>query len=501
MKRRDLLIQGAALGVLGACAPYTKTDPTIAPAITPTKVKKMPRFALDATAQGEMIAKGEISSLELTELAIGRAEQANKALNFMVTPSFDQARSRAAGPLPEGSFSGVPTLTKDLVATKGVRTVFGSRAFLKYTPKENAGFADVMEGGGLVSIGKSSTPEFGFLPTTEPLAMGPTRNPWNTDHSTGGSSGGSACAVAAGVVPFAQASDGGGSIRIPSNCCGLFGMKGSRGRWPDADGSDWEISVRGFVSRSVRDGKTAMAEMASTDHGLPVPFLADGSGIKYRIGFRTTTPDGREVHPDCKKAVLMAAKYCEALGHEVEEADNGYSWRPFWDAFMTVWAFGAHQAISNVGKSMGQEKPPRELFEPFSWWLYDLVADKNPSVMKAAYAQFAVEREAARTFHKTYAFHLSPVLGAPPIKIGEIDQSVDPESTRDWLEHYVGFTPWANATGHPAMSVPILRTADNVPVGVQFEGNWGDEANLFALAEQLEQIAPWAQDWPDMVSG
>ena len=419
----------------------------------------------------------------------------------MVTPSFEQARERALKDLPQGPFSGVPTLTKDLLETKGVRSAFGSRAFMNYVPDQNSKFTDVMEQAGLVSIGKSSTPEFGFLPVTEPLAFGPTRNPWNLDHTCGGSSGGAAASVAAGIVAMAQASDGGGSIRIPSNCCGLFGMKSSRGRWPDADGSDWEISVRGYVSRSVRDSQLAMNTMAAIGNGLPSADLASSDrDKKYRIGMRTQTPDGREVHPDCKRAVLLAAKHCQDLGHIVEDVPSHYSWGEFWNAFMTVWAFGAKGAIDGVGQQMGGKLPPRELFEPFSWWLYEQVADKDASAMGSAFAQFAIEREAARKFHKEYDFYLTPVLGEPAIKIGRIDQSGDIGAMRDWLEHYVGFTPWANATGHPAMSVPILRTSANIPVGVQFEGNYGNEANLFELARQLEEIAPWAQDWPDMAA-
>ncbi|VAV97947.1 Aspartyl-tRNA(Asn) amidotransferase subunit A @ Glutamyl-tRNA(Gln) amidotransferase subunit A [hydrothermal vent metagenome] len=497
MKRREFLAGSAAIGGLSACSPQTKSGSLL----TSPTLKPEPVLTLDATAQAGLIAKGEVTSLEFTQAAIARANETNRALNFLVTSSFEQARTRAASHLPEGPFSGVPTLTKDLTVTKGVRTAFGSKAFVEYIPKENDGFANVMQDAGLVSIGKSATPEFGFLPTTEPLAFGPTRNPWNPEHSTGGSSGGAAAAVAAGVVPIAQASDGGGSIRIPANCCGLFGMKASRGRWPDADGSDWEISIRGFVSRTVRDSQNAMIAMGAKTDKLPEPVLADaGRNKKYKIGIRTQTPDGRQVHPDCKNAVLLAANHCAALGHEVVEVSAHYSWDEFWEAFMTVWAFGAKQGIGNVAKQMGK-MPPRELFEPFSWWLYDLVAGKDSSVLASAYAQFAAEREAARKFHQTFDFQLTPVLGAPAIKIGQIDQSGDLDAMRDWLEHYVGFTPWANATGHPAMSVPILRTAEHIPVGVQFEADYGDEANLFELARQLEQIAPWAQNWPNMVHG
>ncbi len=495
MKRREFLYSAAALGALAGCKPKGQG----AVAVVAPKIKQQASWMKDGLAHGEMIASGEMNALEQTNVAVSRAERLNKTLNFLVTPSFEKARMLAQSELPAGPFSGIPTLTKDLVATKGLRTAYGSRAFADNISKANHGFADVMEQAGLVSIGKSSTPEFGFLPTTEPLVFGPTRNPWNPEHSSGGSSGGSAAAVAAGVVPMAQASDGGGSIRIPSNCCGLFGMKASRGRWPDSDGTPWELSVRGFVTHSVRDSQTAMAMMAATDNGLPSPVLPAGAAEKpYKIGFSTKDAWGNEVHPDCKWAVLHAAKTCAELGHHVEEAAPAYSAQGFYDAFMTLWSFGAKQVVGNVSQALGGKPVPPELMEPFTWWLYAQVADKEPSVLEEVYAQFAVEREASRAFHSDFDFYLSPVLGEPPVKIGRIDQSGDLDALGEWLKSYVAFTPYANATGHPAMSVPTLWTKDHLPVGVQFEANMGNEANLFALASQIEEAAPWAHLWPEM---
>ncbi len=501
MKRREFLYGAAAVGALGLSGCKPKGE-AAAPAAVPAKAPAAPTppsWMKDALAHGEMIAKGEMSALEQANIAIARAEKLNPALNFLVTPTFEAARQKAQGELPAGPFSGVPTLTKDLQEVTGVRTAYGSAAFKNNIPDHDHKFVTAMNAAGLVSVGKSATPEFGFLPTTEPLAFGPTRNPWNTDHSTGGSSGGSACAVAAGVVPMAQASDGGGSIRIPSNCCGLFGMKASRGRWPDSDGTPWELTVKGFVTRTVRDSQTAMATMAATDRGLPAPVLAaDAPKKTYRIGFATKDAFGNEVHPDCKKAVLAAAKTCADLGHHVEEAAPAYSAQPFNDAFMTLWSFGAKQVVGSVSKALGGKPVPHELLEPFTWWLYENVADKDASVLEGVYAQFAKEQAAARAFHKDYDFYLSPVLGEPPVKIGRIDQSGDIDKLVADLRTYVAFTPYANATGHPAMSVPTLWTDDNLPVGVQFEADMGNEANLFALASQIEEAAPWADRWPDM---
>lgn len=497
MKRREFLIGGVALGGLAACQTETASKPAVAaPPAAPKADTWSGAWQVDATAQGELLRKGEVSSKELVNLAISRTGKLNPDLHFMTEPSFAQARAHSGMAHGDGPFAGIPTFTKDLVATKGVKTRYGSAAFKDYAPKMNDGFADVMEAAGMISIGKSATPEFGFLPVTEPLAYGPTRNPWNPDHTPGGSSGGSASAVASGAVSMASASDGGGSIRIPSNCCGLFGMKASRGRWQGYHYDKWSLSVPGFVSRSVRDIKTAMSGMSNAMPGVPAPVLA-GSGMekKYKIGFRVTTPDGEKVHPDCERAVLNAAKLCADMGHKVEETHIDYSWRAFWDAFLTDWAFLAKGAVDKVAKQMGQ-MPPRQAFEPFTWYLYDMVKDKGAPAVAAAYAQFAKEKAAQDKFHETCDFQLSPVLGEPAVKIGHIDQGGDLDAMRPWLEHYVGFTPWANATGCPAMSVPMLRTAENVPVGVQFEGAFGDEANLFALAEQIEAAQPWAGAWP-----
>ena len=499
MKRREFLYGATAIGALAGCSPKGEaSSANTAPAAAPAAREKA-SWMKDALAHGEMIANGQMTALGQAEIAISRSQKLNETLNFIVTPTYDQARDVAKGALPSGPFAGVPTLTKDLQETIGVRTAYGSRAFMKNIPDHDHRIVTAMKAAGLVSIGKSATPEFGFLPTTEPLAFGPTRNPWNPEHSTGGSSGGSAAAVAAGVVPMAQSSDGGGSIRIPANCCGLFGMKASRGRWPDSDGTDWELTVKGFVTHSVRDSQTSMATIAATDRGLPSPVLAKEAGKKaYKIGFATKDGWGNEVHPDCKKAVLMAAKTCADLGHHVEEAAPAYSVQPFNDAFMTLWSFGAKQVVGNVSKAMGGKPVPHEALEPVTWWLYKNVADKDPSVLEAVYAQFAAEREAARAYYQDYDFYLTPVLGEPAVKIGRIDQSGDLDALFDWMRSYVPFTPYANATGHPAMSVPTLWTKDNVPVGVQFEGGFGDEANLFALASQIEEAAPWAHRWPDM---
>ena len=498
MKRRTFLQGSAALaalgtsGILSGCATARPRPPRGVSASGQS-------WAKDALAHGQMAKSGQMSPLQQAELAIARAKRLNAPLNFLVTPTFEQARARAAGPLPDGPFSGVPVLTKDLTDTKGVRTAYGSRALVNYVPKKDAGIYTAMLAQGMVSIGKSATPEFGFLPTTEPLAFGPTRNPWNLEHSTGGSSGGSAAAVAAGVVPMAQASDGGGSIRIPSNCCALFGMKASRGRWPDADGTPWELSVRGFVTRTVRDSQTAMAVIAGDAGGkLPSPVLPpEERGKKYRIGFTTHNAWGRPVHPDCAAAVHRAAEICEDLGHTVEEHTIAYSADAFNTAFMTLWSFGARQAVETVTKVLGR-KPARDELEPLTWWLYDKVKDKDPAVLEDVYKQFARERDAARAFFKDFDFHLTPVLGAPAVKIGQINQFGDLDAEGERFKDYVAFTPYANATGHPAMAVPMAWTAENVPVGVQFEGAYGNEANLFELAYQIEKAAPWAQYWPDI---
>ena len=449
----------------------------------------------------------KISPLELVNAAIARVEKLDPALGAVITRTFDQARRRAGEPLV-GPFAGVPFLVKDLEPLKGVRLTYGSSFFKNNMAAHTAEVIRRMEQAGLVVIGKSSTPEFGLLPTTEPRLFGPTKNPWNLAHSPGGSSGGAAAAVAAGLVPVAQASDGGGSIRIPSSCCGLFGLKVSRGRNPEAPSvKDDGLSVVHCVSRSVRDSAALLDATRGPTIGErwlaapPTrPYLEEvgASPGKLRIAFCITDFSGNKVDPDCVAAVQSTAKLCEELGHTVEQTTPKFDGQGFSDAFLVLWAAVAGRVVKGVKKMLGS-KLREDAFEPWTWRLAELDAKHTPADVSLAWMGplQTVNNEMIR-FLATYDVLLTPVLARPPVKTGELDQSWDTDKIIGWLQGYCPFTPLANATGQPAMSVPLYWNSVGLPIGSHFIGRHGDEATLLRLAAQLEQARPWAKRWPAM---
>lgn len=291
---------------------------------------------LDAIAQAELVRRKEVKPIEMVEAAIERIERVNPAINAVVTPMFDEARAAAGGTLPDGPFTGVPFLLKDLLAAyAGVRMTSGSAFLRDFVPDHDSELVARHKRAGLIVVGKTNTPEYGIMPTTEPALFGPTRNPWDTTRATGGSSGGSAAAVAAGLVAFAHGNDGGGSIRIPASCCGVFGLKPTRARNPL--GPDFGDMFSGLVAehaltRSVRDSAALLDATSGSEIGDPYcappparPFLHEVGADpgKLRIAFTTVAPSGATVHPDCVRAVIDAAKLCSDLGHEVVEAARG----------------------------------------------------------------------------------------------------------------------------------------------------------------------------------
>ncbi|HVU90242.1 MAG TPA: amidase family protein [Pirellulales bacterium] len=469
--------------------------------------KQLDEFAaLDATAQAELVRKKQVTPLELVEAAIARVEKLDPQLNSVVTKCFDQARKRAAEPLGTGPFAGVPFLVKDLEQLKGVRLTYGSKFFKGNISPNTSEVVHRMEQSGLIVIGKSSTPEFGLVPTTEPRAYGATKNPWDLTRSSGGSSGGSAAAVAAGIVPLASASDGGGSIRIPSSCCGLFGLKINRGRNPEAPSVHEDgLSVVHCVSRSVRDSATLLDATRGPTPGerwlAPAPqrpFLEEVGAApgKLRIAFRLTDFAGNKVHPDCAAAIESTAKLCADLGHHVEEAEPKFDEKAFGDAFLVLWAAVAGRVLKSVKRFMGNKIPP-DSFEPWTMKLVEIDSHNTPSDVSLAWTGPLQSANLAMIkFLTTYDLLLTPVLARPPIKLGELDQSQSSEDIIAWLQAYCPFTPLANATGQPAMSVPLYWTAEGLPIGSHFMARHGDEAMLLRLAAQLEEARPWAKRWP-----
>ena len=457
----------------------------------------------DATALAALVRKKEITPLELVEDAIGRIEAQNPLLNAVITPMYDLARAAARSTLPDGPFTGVPFLLKDVLAPyAGARMTLGARFFRNFIPDHDSELVSRYKKAGLIVIGKTNLPEFGILPTTEPEFFGPTRNPWNTDYSSGGSSGGSAAAVASRMVPMAHGSDGGGSIRIPASCCGIFGLKPTRARITMAP--DVGDLVSGLISEhaltiSVRDSAALFDATAGSLLGDPYwappierPFVqeVDTEPKRLRIAFTAELPGGVPVHPDCISAAKDAAKLCAELGHTVEEAFPGIDGDAVSRAFSVMWC----ASIASLVKMLGLKK---EQVEPLTWGLYELSsANDAASYLIASQTLQRAARTVAAFFGK-YDVWMTPTLAKPPLPLGSFDPQPD-NPIAGFIEAgtYAVFTPLANATGQPAMSVPLFWSGDGLPIGVHFLGRFGDEATLFRLAAQLEVARPWKNRIP-----
>lgn len=480
----------------------------------------------DAVGLASLVSTGEVKPTELVEEVIDRLDRVNPRINAVVHRNDDRALAEARSPQP-GPFSGVPFLIKDLAIEEGVPVTYGSVFLRDFIAQGSSEMVNRMTRSGLISVGRTNTPEFGLVPTTEPLLHGPTRNPWNVDHSSGGSSGGAAAAVASGIVPVAHASDGGGSIRIPASACGVFGLKPSRGRMPRLPASTADFLATGLcVSRTVRD----TAAFLDATHGAPVgdPYrlpppersFADEVGAdpgRLRIAFTARSIDGTALEPQVAQAIHDSARRCEALGHHVVEAMPPMDADAIEDAFLSLWAALAEsgfrlildaaeeQRIARViRKVLGDWRAmkvlsriqsrgvPHDGFEPFTWALVDHSRRKTSADLALALATLQSATYAIATFFEDVDVWLTPTLGTPPVRIGEIDQSADWHDLRRQLAGYVPFTPVANFAGLPAMSVPLDWSRDELPIGSHFMARVGDEATLLRLAAQLEAAHPWA---------
>ncbi|MBU6371368.1 MAG: amidase [Alphaproteobacteria bacterium] len=463
---------------------------------------------LDGVGVAARIRAKEITPLEAVEAAIARAEAVNPKINAIVTPMYDRARGQAkALTAPAGPFAGLPTFIKDLADVEGVPTKNGSRAFANNVAKSTSPYVAAVLRSGAIAIGKSTTPEFGFTATTEPLLGGATRNPWSLDHSSGGSSGGAAALVAAGVVPVAHASDGGGSIRIPAACCGLFGFKPSRFRMiGDRDASEpVSISVNNCVSHSVRDSATwfAAGENTGADAAYPaVGLVAAPTKRKLRIGVAIEgLIPGQKADPEVRAAAEKAAKLCRSLGHEVFEYAPKLDGQAFANAFSLYWASGAAQITAAVAR-MAPNVPIDQLLEPLTLKLTEMFkAAPAGSAEKAIETLKATDAAYAAMFAADIDVLLSPVLSRPPLKIGEIAPTRNFDEMWTLVNGYVAYTPLENAAGAPAMSVPLGWSASGLPIGVQFAAAKGEDALLYGLAYQLEEAAPWARKHPPVWAG
>lgn len=467
---------------------------------------------MDAMAQAELVRHGDVTAVELAEAAIANIDRLNSQLNAVIHTMYDRARDQARAVELNGPLSGVPFLLKDLLAeVAGEPYRAGSRFLDGNVSTQDAEMTRRFHAAGLVTLGKTNLPEMAYGPATEPQLFGPTHNPWRPDLSTGGSSGGSAAAVAAGLVPIAHANDGGGSIRIPASCCGLVGLKPSRGRNPLGPryGQVWGgLVAEHVVSRSVRDTAAALDATHGPDVGAPYWFEGPEESFRasvgrldrrLRISFTQHTYAGEDIHPDCAQAVRGVASLCESLGHHVEEARLPIDGQQLFDQFTLMLAVSASASIRDAERVVGRSATPDDI-EPLVWQLAQRGNATSAGVYLSAVQDLqALSRQVAQ-FHQVYDVMLTPTLGQPSAPIGAFPTAPegDPIETRRRMWSFAPFTQLQNVTGQPAMSLPLHWTDAGLPVGVQAVGRLGDEVTLFGLGGLLEAAAPWANRWPSI---
>jgi Asp-tRNA(Asn)/Glu-tRNA(Gln) amidotransferase A subunit family amidase len=467
----------------------------------------------DGLGLAELIRKKEVKPEEVLEAAISRMEARNPALNAVVNRMYDQARAAVAAGLPAGPFTGVPYLLKDLgVLYTGAVTSAGSRLFADNLADHDSEITARLKRAGLVIAGKSNTPEMGLAPSTEPRLFGPTRNPWKLDHTAGGSSGGAAAAVAAGMVPMAHATDGGGSIRIPASCCGLFGMKPTRARnpmGPDA-GEGWGgASVGHAVTWSVRDSAALLDATSGPDLGDPYwapppagPFLQEvGRDPRpLRVALNVAPYYDSPVDPECAEAARAAARLCESLGHRVEEARPEIDTAAWRQAARVLVAANVTFTLEARAAALGRPLAESDV-ERMTW--SRVIDAGNMSAADYARSVWVVHRTGRMVarFFQRYDVLLSPTMCKPPHPLGVLDMSTtDGDAYLAAVFASIGFTSLFNSTGNPAMTVPLAMSGSGLPIGVQFAGRFGDEATLFRLGAQLETAQPWAGRRPSPVA-
>jgi amidase len=461
----------------------------------------------DGVGLAALVARKEISPAELVEAAIARIERHNGVLNAVVYKAYDEARAASQGDLPAGPFRGVPFLIKDLgMAVAGWPRSSGSRYTRDPVDDADGSLIARYRQSGAVFLGKTNTPEFGITGTTESARLGPCRNPWNPDHIAGGSSGGSASAVAAGIVPLAHASDGLGSIRIPAACCGLFGLKTNRDRNPILpDDNAYGNSVEHVVSRTVRDSAVMLDWTGIPAAGSPYapppkagPYAEEitRSPGRLKIAFSSETPSGREVDGEVRQALEATADLLRRLGHEVIEKGLGIDYRAFYREIGRAGSanFAADMAV--LAERYGREPQPDE-FEPLTW--ASLNAGRKVTGAEAMAAMKARRLWGRRIleFFNDCDVYLTPVMGMPPPSVGWIDPvRLEPREVNRRQAQAFPFTPPFNVSGQPSMSVPLAWSAAGLPIGMMFTGRFADEATLFRLAGQLEKEAPWKDRRP-----
>lgn len=462
----------------------------------------------DAVALSDLVRKRALSSAEViacAEEAIGRI---NPAINAVIRPVLQDK----AAPIQDGPFTGVPFLLKDLGHNfAGIACTMGSRIGYGYVPKEDGPLAARFRASGLRPVGVTNSSEFGINGVTEPIAFGATRNPWDPKLSPGGSSGGSAAAVAAGIVPLAHASDGGGSIRVPAAWCGLVGLKPSRGRNPlgsgiSNDATSW-VSAQHVVSRSLRDTAVALDVTSGPLPGdyITMPrhersFLEElkRAPERLRIALMLSWPDGPKVDDDCRKAALDATRLAESFGHIVEEAGPRVSYDEMSDLCRDIFLPSLAEGVERTSAATGLPIGP-ETLEPQTLASIKRVQNLSAMDLKHGLSRLAAMSRQVGAFMADYDVLLTPAVSRPPVEIGSFNPDrYPPDSVAFWTDEMscYAFSALSSLTGQPSLTLPLSETAEGLPVGVQINGRIGEDAVLFQLAAQFEAAAPWEHRRP-----
>jgi amidase len=468
---------------------------------------------LDGIGQAKLLRRGEVTPLELVEAACTRINGRNPTVNAVVTEMADRASEWAAMPLGAGPLAGVPMLLKDLTAScEGVRRTEGSVFLRDHVDQHDSELVRRLKAAGLLIVGKTSTSEFGNVSSTEPALFGPCQNPWQLGRTAGGSSGGSAAAVAAGMVAIGHATDSGGSIRTPAACCGLFGLKPTRGRNPF--GPDSGSNVLGglmaehVVTRSVRDSAAVLDATSGPDVGDPYrcsrpdrPFLVETNRRprRLRIAYTVNWDGWGSLHPECERSIRDVAKLCSDLGHDVVEAHPDLELEPLFTEYFELWGDGAGWLVDDWASRVGRSPEVGELE-----CLTDALANRARGRTSADHLR-TIEHMVRATrvlgqFLRDHDVWLTSTLREPPLPLGGLTGPPDDPLSGAYADmRFTLFEPIANMTGHPAMSVPLSQSVDGLPIGSHFTGRFADEATLFGLAAELEDARPWSARRPPEV--
>jgi amidase len=467
----------------------------------------------DGLGLADLVRRGEVKSSDLVGLALSAIEQVNPQINAVICPIVRRDDEVDENHLPDGPFAGVPFLIKDIgIHAAGIPADCGSRLLQNIVHSYDTELMSRFKKAGLITIGRTNTPEMGMNVSTEPLLHGPSRNPWNAAKTTGGSSGGSAAAVAARIVPWAHANDGAGSIRIPASCCGVVGLKPTRGRVsedPDFGEVLLGLGINFAVTRSVRDSAAMLDAVQGPGVGDPYvipppvrPYLEEVSTPpgNLRIAFTTAGWNGTASDHKCARAVEDAAQLLESLGHTVVQAAPTIDFDALVNACVPTWCGFATGAIEHARHTQGRNPSPDNL-EATTWACYQFGLNSMSGLeVVNALAEFNRLNRSMGAFMRDFDILLCPTLPTPPVELGVYDANDASLDAKGWIDKiYQGFalfTGLFNVTGQPALSLPLHQTDDGSPIGVQLAGRFGDEAALFRLAGQLERASPWIDRKP-----